>query len=353
MKKNRMPILLLLIDNLIWVILVVVVALFSIFNSRYLTEPNLVDILVTASVLGILVVGQTFVLITGNFDLSAEGVVGLSAGIAVWLQGAAGQPTFGSGWHVNVVFAFVALFAVGAATGTINGFLITKVKMNNFIVTLAMMIVLEGMLPALSTGSTMSGAPASFNWLGTATIGTFPICGIVLIITFVGAHLVLKHRPFGRDLYAIGGNPQAAFASGINPNRRVYQAYIISGILAAFAGLILEGQVQSVPADLGNGMIFMVFAAAVIGGISLQGGRGNIIGAFGGVLLLAAITDGLNLLAVDVYFTSIIEGLIILAAVFLDTQKTRLHRIVEGKRAIQALHDAAMAAGEAVAIPPL
>ena len=328
---SRTRALLLFVDNLIWLILVIVVAVFAMVTSRYLTEANLVNILVTASVLGILVVGQTFVLITGNFDLSAEGVVVLAAGVAVWLQGSATAPEYGSGWHVSFILAIVALLAVGACVGLINGFLITRLNVNNFVVTLAMMIILEGLLPAMASGNTLYGGSAAFNWLGSANIGNFPVAALVLVLMFVVGHVVLQYRPFGRELYAVGGNRLAAYASGISPKRRIWQVYVISGVLASFAGLVLEGQVQSVPADLGNGMIFMVFAAAVIGGISLQGGRGTMLGAFGGVLLLSAIEDGLNLMSVNVYYVSVVEGTIILFAVLIDTQKSRLHKIVEGQ----------------------
>lgn len=312
-----------LLDNLIWVILVGVVIAFSLLNSRFLTEANFINILVYASVLGILVVGQTFVLLTGNFDLSTESTVGLAAALGVWLMAPAGTPFWGGGLAVNPALVVVVMLALGAGIGLVNGALITRAKMNNFVVTLAMLIILRGAVQLTGNGQTISGAPSSFNWLGSATIGIVPISVIALLVTFAAAHVIVRYRPFGRELYATGGNRHAALASGINPDRRILQVYVMSGVIAAFAGWVLAGQVQAVPLNLGQGMIFDVFAAAVIGGISLQGGRGSMVGAFGGVLLLSAINNGLNLLAVNVFWIDVIRGLIILIAVFIDAQKVR------------------------------
>jgi ribose/xylose/arabinose/galactoside ABC-type transport system permease subunit len=144
-----------------------------------------------------------------------------------------------------------------------------------------------------------------------------------MLAIFLIAYIVLKYRPFGRELYAIGGNRAAALASGIDADKRVRQAYMVSGFLAAFAGWMLAGRISSVQSDLGEGYIFNVMAAAVIGGISLQGGRGSIVGALGGVLLLSVIDRGLNLMQVSVFRVQSIQGFVILLAMFIDAQKVR------------------------------
>ena len=145
-------------------------------------------------------------------------------------------------------------------------------------------------------------------------------------------HIILNHRRFGRELYAIGGNRQAAIASGIDADARVRQVYVLSGLLAAFAGWMLAGRVGSIQANLGEGYIFTVMAAAVIGGISLQGGRGTMLGALGGVLLLSTIDRGLNLMNVNVFWMKVIQGLIIMFAMFIDAQRVRF-RVYEAKGA--------------------
>jgi len=311
------------LENLIWFILIAVLILFSILSPRFLQPITIINILLHASVLGILVVGQTFVLTTGNFDLSAESTLGLAAMVGVWLVAPPGPPGWGHGIMLSPFIAVPLMLFMGAAIGWTNGTLITRGKMNNFVVTLSMLIILRGAVLATTSGQTVAGAPDIFNVAGSAFIGPIPLAVIIMFVTFAIAYIVMRFRPFGRELYAIGGNYKAALASGIDPNKRVLQAYIISGVLAAFAGWVLAGRVTAVPLNLGQGMIFEVFAAAVIGGISLQGGRGSMIGAFGGVLLLSAITTGLNLLAVDVFWIETIRGLIILIAMFIDAQKVR------------------------------
>lgn len=312
-----------LLNNLIWILLLAVVIVFSILSDRFLTQTNITNILVHAAVLGIMVVGQAFTLVTGNFDLSMESTMAVCALIGAWLILPAGAPTFGGGVLLNPILAILILLLVGLAIGWLNGMLITRLKMNNFIVTLAMLIVLRGFILIATEGNTMTKLPAVFKALGSASLGPVPFSVIALIVAFIIAHLVMQYRPFGRSLYAIGGNKDAALASGIDPDRRVRQVYLISGVLAAAAGWMLAGRTGVIVENMGEGMIFKVMAAAVIGGISLQGGRGTMLGAFGGVLLLSTIDSGLSLMRVSSFWIEIVSGLIILVAMLIDAQKVR------------------------------
>jgi simple sugar transport system permease protein len=321
------------LDNLIWLILIGVVVFFATQTDKFLTPVNLRNILVAASVLGILVVGQSFVLITGNFDLSAESTLGLAALIGLFLIVPPGSPTWGSGKEIPPFASILIILVMGAGIGWVIGALITYGKMNNFIVTLAMLIILRGAMLRFTNGqavSSIDSRPAEiFNWLGHESafslpwLGKVPISVLVMLAVFFVAYIVLKYRPFGRELYAIGGNRSAALASGIDPDKRVRQVYMISGFLAALAGWMLAGRISSVQSDLGEGYIFNVMAAAVIGGISLLGGRGSIVGALGGVLLLSIIDRGLNLMQVSVFWIQSIQGFVILLAMFIDAQKVR------------------------------
>lgn len=325
------------LDNLIWFILVGVVLFFATQTDKFLTPINFRNILVAASVLGILVVGQSFVLITGNFDLSAESSLGLAAMIGLWLVVPAGSPTWGSGEEWAPYAAVATILAGGAVIGYIIGALVTYGRMNNFIVTLAMLIILRGVMLRFTAGQAVSSGRSpgakTFNRLGHESLFSVPWLGnvaasvVVMLAIYALAHVVLRHRPFGRELYAIGGNRSAALASGIDPDRRIRQVYMISGLLAAFAGWMQAGRIGSVQQNLGQGMIFNVFAAAVIGGISLQGGRGSIVGALGGVLLLSSINAGLNLIQVSVFWTQSIQGFVILVAMFIDAQKVRFRSL--------------------------
>jgi len=321
------------LENLIWFILIGVVIFFATQTDKFLTPINLRNILVAASVLGILVVGQSFVLITGNFDLSSESTLGLAALIGLFLIVPPGSPTWGSGTEIPAFASIAIILAMGAGIGWVIGALITYGKMNNFIVTLAMLIILRGAMLRFTNGqavSSIDSRPAEiFNWLGHESafslpwLGKVPISVLVMLAVFFVAYVVLKYRPFGRELYAIGGNRSAALASGIDPDKRVRQVYMISGFLAALAGWMLAGRISSVQSDLGEGYIFNVMAAAVIGGISLLGGRGSIVGALGGVLLLSIIDRGLNLMQVSVFWIQSIQGFVILLAMFIDAQKVR------------------------------
>ena len=322
-----------ILDNLIWYILVGVFLFFVTQSDKFLTPANVRNILAAAAVLGVLVVGQTFVLITGNFDLSSESTLGLSALLGLWLVVPAVAPTWGAGLLWNPIVSIVAILLMGAVIGWAIGALITYGRMNNFIVTLAMLLILRGAMLRFTEGNAVNGLnfpPAQvFYSLGSAPaatlpwIGKIPVAVVAMLLLFAIGSVILEHRPFGRDLYAIGGNRAAAIASGIDADKRIRQVYMLSGFLAALGGWMLAGRVASVQVDLGEGYIFQVMAAAVIGGISLNGGRGKMVGALGGVLLLSTIDRGLNLMQVSVFWIQVIQGLIILIAMFVDAQKVR------------------------------
>ena len=326
-----------LLDNLIWFILVAVFVFFAAQSPHFLTSVNITNILSAASVLGVLVVGQSFVLITGNFDLSSESVLGLAAMMGVWLIVPALAPYWGGGYGVPPLLAIAAILAMGGLVGYVVGVLITMGRMNNFIVTLAMLLILRVLMLAFTQGNATNGMgfdPAqTFYWLGHATaidipgVVKLPVAVVAAAGVFVAGHVLLAYHRFGRELYAIGGNRQAAIASGVNADARVRQAYVISGVLAAFAGWILAGRVASIQVNLGEGYVFTVFAAAVIGGVSLQGGRGTMLGALGGVLLLSTIDRGLNLMKVSVFWIKVIQGLIIMIAMFVDAQRVRYRNV--------------------------
>jgi len=346
------------LDNLIWLILVGVFLFFATQSRHFLSPVNVTNILSAAAVLGVLVVGQTFVLITGNFDLSQESTLGLAALFGLWLIVPALAPYWGGGLLVNPFLSITIILIMGAGIGYLIGCLITFGKMNNFIVTLASLLILRGTMLAFTEGNATSGLnyPDAdvFYWLGHQTafevpgIGKIPVSVLAVLLVFLLGHVILNHHRFGRELYAIGGNRQAAIASGIDAERRIRQVYVISGLLAAFGGWMLAGRVGSIQVNLGQGYIFTVFAAAVIGGVSLQGGRGTMLGALGGVLLLSTIDRGLNLMRVSVFWIQVIQGLIILVAMFIDAQRTRLRMPVSSQptAARSETRTAAIARGE-------
>ncbi|MDE0388444.1 MAG: ABC transporter permease, partial [Rhodospirillales bacterium] len=197
-------------------------------------------------------------------------------------------------------------------------FFIIKLRVNAFIVTLAMLLALRGFTYVFTNANTMYDLPPSFAALGGYSIGgLLPVSVILFLGLFVLSQFVLSYTAFGRDLYAIGGNRAAAFAAGIRVDRRTLTAFVLSGMLGALAAWVLAGRLQAVTINLGQGMVFEVFAAAVIGGVSLAGGKGTMMGPLGGVLLLGVITTGLSVMPISSFWVDAVRGVLILAAVVL------------------------------------
>ena len=317
------------LDRLIWFIILGVFLFFTIWAENFLTPLNMINISLHTSVLGLMVIGQAICLLSGNFDLSAEGTVALLTVLAAWLMGTVSgvgvAHTFeaGSGWGINPIFTILIIMLVGAGIGWFNGFMITRLGMNNFIVTLAMQLSLKGLSLTLSEGKNISGLPDVFRWLGTGKLGPIPIQICVTGLFIAGFHYYLKNSCFGRQLYATGGNNDAALASGFNPKKIITKAYILSGFLAAVAGWMLLGRVGESTLFLGTGFTLETVAASVIGGIALSGGYGTIVGAFAGVLLLSVVDNGLNLMQMNPNAVRGVRGLIILVALIVEAQKFR------------------------------
>lgn len=318
-----------ILDRMIWFILVLVILFFWLrIGNKFLASINLINILLHASVLGVLTIGQTICLLSGNFDLSAEGAVSLLTVLAAWLMLPYREMTLaqagGVGWELSPFLVVPIILIVGTLIGWVNGLLITRLRMNNFIVTLAMQLFLRGLAYVISLGAIMPGTPKEFNWLGGGRIGDVPVSVIVTILLFLGFEFFLRYSRFGRELYAVGANRDAARASGFKPELTVTKAYIIGGFMAGLASWMLLGRLEVSVPTLGVGMTLETVAASVIGGVALSGGSGSIIGAFSGVLLLSVVDTGLNLMEVDPFWVTGVRGLIILVALLLEVQKTRI-----------------------------
>jgi ribose/xylose/arabinose/galactoside ABC-type transport system permease subunit len=319
-----------ILDHLIWFVVLLVYIFFIFLIPNYLTPSNMINILLHASVLGILTIGQAICLMSGNFDLSAEGTLSLLTVLAAWLmlpyREAKLAQAGGIGWELHPLVVIPIMVLLGMAIGYINGALITRLNINNFITTLAMQLILRGAALVISMGFIMPGTPALFNWLGGGRIATIPISVVFTIVLFAIFSYILKNTTFGRRLYAVGGNREAARASGFNPKKQITIAYMLSGFLAGLAGWVLLGRLEVSVPNLGQGFTLETVAAAVIGGVALSGGTGTIWGAFAGVLLLSIIDHGLNLMQVDPFFINAVRGAIILIALLIEAQKVRFRR---------------------------
>jgi simple sugar transport system permease protein len=291
-------------------LIIAIVIVGSVLYPAFATRATFQDLLSNMAWIALLVVAESLILITGKMDLSLESTVGLAPGIAAWLTLPKG---INHGLHLVPGFwAIPIALAVGVAIGAINGFLIVRLRINAFIVTLGMLITLRGVLTGVSHGQTFFGLTGSQMYLGSATwLGIPASIWVVLIVFAIGIFVLAKTR-VGRSLYAVGGNVDAARASGIGTDRVVWVVLIIGGLLAALAGIIESGNLASVTSNMGSGRIFDVFAAAVIGGISLNGGKGSLFGAFTGVLLLNLIFKVLTFAGVPNQWFDFLNGAVIL-----------------------------------------
>jgi len=269
-------------------------------NIRVLTDSIASDMIIT--------IGLTFVLIIAGIDISVGATIGLSAVFAAEIM-AAGE----SMW-----IAIGAALLVGLIIGMINAFFIAILRVNPLITTLAMQVTIRGVAIAKTKGYLIGGFPKEFEFFGQGKIGFIGTPIFIAIVIAVGAYLLLNYTAFFQQLYFIGGNEKAAQISGIKIQKVKFIIYSISGLLAGLAGVIVLSRTMVGTSNIGTGAEFRAIPAAVIGGASLMGGEGNIIGPLFGVLLLAIINDGLVLLGVSAYYQALCQGIILLLAVSLD-----------------------------------
>jgi ribose/xylose/arabinose/galactoside ABC-type transport system permease subunit len=294
--------------------LVALVIVGAFVSTTFLTGANIQLIFRQSAELGIVVIGLVFIVITSKLDISLESTMGIAPMIGAWLM--VSPANGGLGAQVGPALGIVITLAVGALIGLINGLLVVKLKLDSFIVTLAMLILLRGITTGISQGSTLSSLPAGYIYLGTANWFGIPAAIWVTGILFVLAALVLRYHRWGRALFAIGGNEDAAKAAGIKVDRTLIIAFVVGSTLAALAGMLLAGRLYSVTANMGQNEIFSALAATVIGGIQLAGGKGRILGAVLGVLLLGTLTNVLTLAGVATFWINAVYGFVILLALF-------------------------------------
>jgi ribose/xylose/arabinose/galactoside ABC-type transport system permease subunit len=295
--------------------IIVLVLVGALIDPVFLSSANITNVLQQQTELSLLVLAEAIILIGGRFDLSLESTVGLAPALAVALVIPAASNGIGTEWASALAIPICLL--VGLGIGAFNGLLILRFGLSAFIVTLGMLIVLRGLQIGITGGQNLFELPMSVLYLGNAVWLGLPasiwICGILFAIGIA----VLGFFRHGRAVYAIGGNRDAARAAGIRVDRVMWIVFIVGGLLAALAGLLMTGRLGSVAAAQGDGMIFTVFAAAVIGGVSMEGGKGTLFGALCGVIVLGLINNILTLAGVSAQWIQAIYGLIILVALML------------------------------------
>jgi len=288
----------------------IICLLISLITPQFLTVSNLTIIVTQISINALLAFGVTFVIITGGIDLSLGSIVAVTGVTSAMLAHPDSYPVL-----IPIVMGLLA----GLLMGVFNGFIITKSKIAPFIVTLGTMTIGRGLALILSDGRPVSNLSDSFNYLGSGTVFGIPILILIFIFVFAICSIILSKTILGRYIYAIGGNEQAARASGINIDRVKLSVYSISGLLAGLAGILLASRITTGQPNAGAGFELDAIAAVVIGGTSTAGGRGTMAGTLIGVLLIGVINNGLDLLNVTSYYQQVVMGIIIIGAVIIDS----------------------------------
>lgn len=316
------------LDHLVWFMLAVVLIAFSVFVPNFFQIGIFANIIEQSTFVGVMAIGLAIVIIAGHMDLSVESTAALAAmltGILFCARGIGLGITFTPEWLVLPISLLLAL-AVGGLIGFINGFFTIKLKMNAFIVTLASYIWVRGLVVAISGGRSAQDLAPSIRVIGIQTFLHVPLIAWIAIACFAIFSFIMSRTPFGRHITLVGGNPVAAFRAGIKVDRLMFISFILAGAIAGLAGWLLAIRTSGATANLGTGMLFNAFAAVVIGGVSLKGGVGKLPGVYAGVLLLSSIHTAINLMGLPAHYTQVILGLLVLAAVLLDTLKLQIRQ---------------------------
>lgn len=317
-KSSLIP---LILDNFVWILVLAVLVVAAVTTPVFFRPSALLNLLVHSVVLALLVLAESLCLISGHFDLSIESILIFTAVFAAWLTV---PHQAASGLNLHSAAGIALMLLSGAAIGAFNGFMISYVKMNAFITTLAVSIILIGSCVTLSRGNTLGPFSDSFSFVGSGAIAGIPASVLLMALAYVLFFLILNHTAFGRKIFAVGGNRNAAQASGINVKWIVMATYLISGLLSSVAGLVLAGRQGAAVSHMTKDNLMYAFAAAVIGGVSPFGGEGKVASILGGVILLMTVNKLLVIAHVNPFLITGTSGLIIFVAMLILTlRKTK------------------------------
>ncbi len=304
------------------IFLLLLMLVFAIMEPRFLSSVNLFNVMRQVSITGLLAIGMTFVILTAGIDLSIGSLLAFAGLVAAAVakggmedRFTVGDETIGYGWQL----AALAAIAVGLLGGLLQGIAITKLKVPAFVVTLGGMSVFRGAALLFASGGPISGFQPDYTWWGQGRILSVPVPVIIFLVAAIIAHVVLSYTRYGRRVYAVGGNPEAARLAGVNVNWVIASVYVIMGFFAGLGAFVLSARLNSAEAVAGTGYELTVIASVVIGGTSLFGGSGSIFGTVIGTVLIGVLLNGLVLMNVNSYIQQIIIGVIIVLAVAFDT----------------------------------
>jgi len=292
--------------------LLLIVIVLSLINDQFLTFSNILNVLRQVSINALIAFGMTFVILTGGIDLSVGSIFALSSALT------AGMMVSG----MNTWIAVIGGLGCGMLMGAINGVVITKGKVAPFIATLATMTLFRGLTLVYTEGKPITGLNEDFGLLGKGYFFDIPTPVVWMLLAFFLSYMVLKYTTFGRRVYAVGSNEEASWLSGIGTDKIKIWVYSISGLLAAFSGIILASRLNSSQPTAGTSYELDAIAAVVLGGTSLAGGRGWVVGTLIGAIIIGVLDNGLNLLNVSSFYQQVVKGAVILLAVLLDRSKS-------------------------------
>ncbi|MEZ8635872.1 ABC transporter permease [Vibrio cyclitrophicus] len=289
-------------------------------SNYFLTQGNFLSILRQVSINGILAIGMTFVIIIAGVDLSVGSVLALSGIVAARFVTKSDAMAIGN-FDSAILLPFIIAITIGALCGLVNGYVISKFKLQAFIVTMGMLSAARGMTMLTTDGNPVSSLERDFRVIGNSYVLGIPTPVIIFGVIFVVAWVLLNKTLFGRYVFAVGGNEKSARTSGIDVDKVKIAVYTLCGVLAAIAGLILTARTGSAQTNAGFAYELDAIAAVVIGGTSMAGGIGTLTGTLFGVLIIGVMNNGLDLLGVQSYYQQIIKGILIVSAVMLDPSR--------------------------------
>ncbi|MFA9488076.1 MULTISPECIES: ABC transporter permease [unclassified Mannheimia] len=303
------------------IFLILLVIFFTSQNSAFLSQRNIYNVLTEVSIFGIMAVGMTFVILTAGIDLSVGSILAVTAMFAAYVIKGDNTVTVEPGaWGgMSWLLGLGICLALGTFIGWLHGLGVTKLKLPPFIVTLGGMTIWRGVTLVLNNGSPIAGFDEGYRWWGRGDILGVPVPVVIFAVVAIIGYFALHKTRWGRYVYSVGGNPEAARLAGVNINRTLVSVYVVIGALAGLAGFILSARLGSAESVAGVSFELRVIASVVIGGTSLMGGYGRVTGTIIGSIIMGVLINGLVLMDVSAYYQQIIMGLIIILAVAFDT----------------------------------
>lgn len=296
------------VEIMMFLVFLLLCALISILTPRFLSAGNIRNLFWQATTVGIIAIGQTLIILTAGIDLSVGGIMAISAMLGGLVM-----------TNTSLSAGIVIVLLTGLGVGVLNGVLVSYARLAPFIVTLGTLSITQSLTYVVTDGSSITGLPAGYRFFGYQRVFGLPLYTIVLIGLFVLGHIMLKKTKLGRFLYAIGSNEEASRLAGVNVKFNKMIAYSITGLLCAIAALILTSRLGAIDPDTGSGIELDTIAAVVIGGASMSGGKGSLVGTLIGVFFITVLHNGLNLIGVSPFWQGSAVGAVIIISVLLDS----------------------------------